>query len=166
MSGTKNKLDRPLKPRELELFNYIQFAAKRKLPCPSYKELADRMGGIKPKTVSTSLSEICRIGYLTRMIINRKLMYRLHTGEQTAPSVEDCGFMVRGNKLDQIVRPRDLERIFGVMKHVHRPVYWKPRTCQWIYGEPAGERTRKCGLTTVPDSSYCEAHHSRAWRAS
>lgn len=45
------------------------------------------------------------------------------------------------------------------------------RTCQWIAGEPAGDRTLFCGdpVTTRLDggrSSYCAEHHARCWRPS
>lgn len=32
--------------------------------------------------------------------------------------------------------------------------------CQWIFGEPAGDRTRYCGRPVKPGKSYCPDHHA------
>jgi GcrA cell cycle regulator len=34
------------------------------------------------------------------------------------------------------------------------------RTCQWIYGEPAGKATRFCDAPGLRGSAYCAAHHA------
>jgi hypothetical protein len=40
-----------------------------------------------------------------------------------------------------------------------------PRRCQWIAGEPSADDGCKCGRPVRPASSYCAAHHRRAWKA-
>ncbi len=38
---------------------------------------------------------------------------------------------------------------------------WRPRTCQWIEGEPRDRGF--CGEPVQPGSSYCPKHHAICW---
>jgi len=40
---------------------------------------------------------------------------------------------------------------------------WRPRTCQFIEGEPRDRNF--CGKPVQPGSSYCPEHHARCWHA-
>ena len=44
--------------------------------------------------------------------------------------------------------------------------WWTPdRSCQWIDGDPCGERTLWCGRPVKPGTVYCAAHHEKAYQA-
>jgi hypothetical protein len=40
---------------------------------------------------------------------------------------------------------------------------WRPTACQWIEGEPSRFDECKCGAAVAQGSSYCAAHHIRAY---
>lgn len=40
----------------------------------------------------------------------------------------------------------------------------RPRTCQWIDGEPSADDACKCGRPTIPGFSYCAPHVARAYQ--
>jgi GcrA cell cycle regulator len=43
---------------------------------------------------------------------------------------------------------------------------WRPRTCQFIAGEPSADDACKCGEPVLEGSSYCAKHHAVSWRGS
>lgn len=40
---------------------------------------------------------------------------------------------------------------------------WRPRTCQWIDGEPLAEDSCKCGEKTAAGESWCPGHLTRIY---
>ena len=49
-------------------------------------------------------------------------------------------------------------------------ITWPPlgpphKRCQWIDGEPTADDRCKCSRRVKTGSSYCPAHHKRAWRS-
>ena len=40
---------------------------------------------------------------------------------------------------------------------------WRPKTCQFIAGDPSADDKCKCGAKLKPGSSYCPEHDAMCW---
>lgn len=143
-----------------DLYGWLACCAMVPEPCPPNEAIRAKYGF---KSISTSAAAIMKLEAMGRIEVQRGTNVRrvkiVATGSSTAaikaPPPKMPKLRARPAPKPEPAAPR------------RKPVYIAPipkrRRCQWIAGEPTRKDSCKCQAETRPGSSWCEAHHARAY---
>lgn len=150
-----------------DLYGWLAGCAMDRDPCPLNQEICDKYGF---KSVSTSAYAIGKLEATGRIEVMRGTNVRrvkiVATGSSTAAIKVPPPKMP---KLHARPAPKPTQPKPVQAAPRRKPVDISPRPgrkgrqCQWIAGEPTRKDSCKCLAETRPGSSWCEAHHERAY---
>ncbi|WP_026986531.1 hypothetical protein [Fodinicurvata fenggangensis] len=150
-----------------QLYGWLADLAARRLPAPSNRMIAQRIG----RSLTTGvqwMAELRRRGWIEVLVISEsaRRIRITATGALTANTRQaPPGSSTEGEAGTQPGGPpqRDPERAAQLLKTALRPqsTGWRPRSCQYLAGNGPFTDADKCGAAVQEGSPYCAEHHTR-----